>query len=133
MNGAAGRQKDTSTAASLPLGQIGVDFDIPQSNLVGLQVDFGNQKSNRYARGNRRIFRICEPIYGSQNAKLSDAALWRCWSSARGERSSLSNASTIRRSLRPLNSRRNFLESASHPGPLDRQNSEVSLAWLAQT
>jgi hypothetical protein len=43
------------------------------------------------------------------------------------------NASTIRRSLRPLNSRRNFLESASHPGPLDRQNSEVSLAWLAQT
>ena len=55
------------------------------------------------------------------------------WSSARGERSSLSNASTIRRSLRPLNSRRNFLESASHPGPLDRQNSEVSLAWLAQT
>src|SRR5262245_7289666 len=75
MNGAAGRQKDTSTAASLPLGQIGVDFDIPQSNLVGLQVDFGNQKSNRYARGNRRIFRICEPIYGSQNAKLSDAKI----------------------------------------------------------
>src|SRR5215813_9808811 len=62
-------------SASLPLGQIGVDFDIPQSNLVGLQVDFGNQKSNRYARGNRRIFRICEPIYGSQNAKLSDAKL----------------------------------------------------------
>jgi hypothetical protein len=55
-------------SASLPSGQIGVDFDILQSNLVGLQVDFGNQKSNRYARGNRRIFRICEPIYGSQNA-----------------------------------------------------------------
>jgi len=55
------------------LGQIGVDFDISQSNLVGLQVDFGNQKSNRYAMGNRRILRICEPIYGSQNAKLSDA------------------------------------------------------------
>src|SRR5215475_5263876 len=60
-------------SASLPLGQIGVDFDIPQSNIVGLQVDFGNQKSNRYAWGNRWIFRICEPIYGSQNAKLSDA------------------------------------------------------------
>jgi len=58
---------------SLPLGQIGVDIDIPQSNLVGLQIDFGNQKSNRYARGIRRIFRICEPIFSSQNAKLSDA------------------------------------------------------------
>ena len=67
-------------SASLPLGQIGVDFDIPQSNLVGLQVDFGNQKSNRYARENRRIFLICEPIYGSQNAKLSDALLrYRSW------------------------------------------------------
>src|SRR5262245_13019679 len=63
-------------AAALPLGQIGVDFDIPQSNLVWLQVDFGNQKSNRYARGNRRIFPICEPIYGSQNEKLSDAKKW---------------------------------------------------------
>jgi hypothetical protein len=60
-------------SASPPVGPIGVDFDIPQSILVGLQVDFGNQKSNRYARGNRRIFRICEPIYDSQNAKLSDA------------------------------------------------------------
>ena len=60
-------------SASLPSGQIGVDFDIPQSNLVGPQVGFGNQKSNRYASGNRRIFRICEPIYGSQNAKLTDA------------------------------------------------------------
>jgi hypothetical protein len=43
-------------AAALPLGQIGVDFDIPQSNLVGLQVDFGNQKSNRYARGEQADF-----------------------------------------------------------------------------
>jgi hypothetical protein len=36
--------------------QIGVDFDIPQSNLVGLQVDFSNQKSNRYERGRQADF-----------------------------------------------------------------------------
>jgi hypothetical protein len=40
--------------------QIGVDFDIPQSNLVGLHVDFGNQKSNRYARGRQVGFGVWE-------------------------------------------------------------------------
>jgi len=38
-------------SASLPSGQIGVDFDLPQSNLVGLQVDFGNQNAPETAHG----------------------------------------------------------------------------------